>query len=121
MQEDPSTTPTEPAPPQRSLTARAAASIRSTRGALRALWGWPTGRWPTPTVTVLLAAAIILVAAVELLPRAIGDVTLSVRARTEVIELELDPQRKYVWWLPAGSYSLLGKAGARCEQRNRFD
>jgi hypothetical protein len=52
----------------------------------------------------------------------LSDVTLSVRARTEVIELDLDPLRTYVWWLPAGSYSLLtANAGKGCEQRNRFD
>jgi hypothetical protein len=86
------------------------------------LFGVPTGRWPAPTVTSLLVAAVALVGLVELLPKTVSDVTLSVSARTEVIAIELDPQRKYVWWLPAGTYSLLTAAGTTgCEERKRFD
>jgi hypothetical protein len=52
----------------------------------------------------------------------LSDVTLSVRAQTEVLELELQPERTYVWWFPAGSYSLLTAKGATgCEERSRFD
>jgi hypothetical protein len=62
-------------------------------------------QWPgVPTLCVLAAA---LVVGVEFLPRSVFDVTMSVDARTEVVELTLDPQREYVWGLPAGSYSLL--------------
>ena len=68
---------------------------------------WPGGRWPVPTVTSLFVIALLVVAGVELLPKALSDVTSTVRARTEVLELELQPERTYVWWLPRGSYSLL--------------
>ena len=84
--------------------------------------GWPRGHLPVPTVTSLLLAAILIVVTVELLPRSLSDVTLSVRARTEIIELELHPLREYTWWLPAGSYSLLtGKVVDGCTTRDRFD
>jgi hypothetical protein len=90
--------------------------------ALRAPFRWPRGEWPIPTVTSLLFLSLAIVAVVELLPKDISDVTLSVHARTEIVELELDPLRTYVWWLPAGSYSVLtGETGAGCEARNRFD
>jgi hypothetical protein len=83
---------------------------------------WPGGRWPVPTVTSLFVIALLVVASVELLPKALSDVTLTVRARTEVLELELQPERTYVWWLPRGSYSLLtAPNAASCEQRSRFD
>jgi hypothetical protein len=102
-----------------------AALLRGVRGVRRffmALCGFPSGRWPAPTVASLLAAAVLLVGAVELLPKALSDVTLSIRARTEVLELELDPVRSYVWWLPAGTYSLLtAKDGAGCRKRHDFD
>jgi hypothetical protein len=95
---------------------------RATLGAAKAVSGWPPGRWPAPTVTTLLIVAVLLVGAVELLPKTLSDVTLSVRAQTEVLEVELDPKRTYVWWLPAGSYTLLtGEADAGCEHRQRFD
>jgi hypothetical protein len=87
-----------------------------------ALLNWPRGRWPVPTVTSLFLIALLVVASVELLPKGWSDVTLSVRAQTEVLMLELQPARTYVWWLPAGSYSLLTADGAKgCEQRSRFD
>jgi len=95
---------------------------RATLGAAKAVSGWPPGRWPAPTVTTLLIVAVLLVGAVELLPKTLSDVTLSVRAQTEVLEVELDPKRTYVWWLPAGSYTLLtGETGPGCERRQRFD
>jgi hypothetical protein len=87
-----------------------------------ALLNWPGGRWPVPTVTSLFVIALLVVAAVEFLPKGWSDVTLSVRAQTEVLELELQPERTYVWWLPGGSYSLLTAKGATgCEERSRFD
>ena len=65
---------------------------------------------------------VLVVASVELLPKGFSDVTLSVRAQTEVLLLELQPERTYVWWLPGGSYSLLTAKGATgCEERSRFD
>jgi hypothetical protein len=83
---------------------------------------WPGGRWPVPTVTSLFVISAIIVAGVELLPKALSDVTSTVRARTEVLELELQPGRTYVWWLPRGSYSLLTAPDAKgCEHRGRFD
>ena len=86
------------------------------------LLNWPGGRWPVPTVTSLFIISLLVVAAVELLPKGWSDVTLSVRAQTEVLLLELQPQRTYVWWLPGGSYSLLRANEAKgCEQRSRFD
>jgi hypothetical protein len=83
---------------------------------------WPGGRWPVPTVTSLFLISVLVVACVELLPKALSDVTLTVRARTEVLELELQPERTYVWWLPRGTYSLLTAPMApSCEHRSRFD
>jgi hypothetical protein len=95
---------------------------RYTQRVFDALLNWPGGRWPVPTVTSLFVIALLVVAAVELLPKGLSDVTLSVRAQTEVLELELQPERTYVWWLPAGGYSLLTAKGATgCEERSRFD
>jgi hypothetical protein len=95
---------------------------QGTRRFAMALFGYPSGRWPAPTVTSLLVAAVLVVGAIELLPKAMSDVTLSVRARSEVLEIELDRDRTYVWWLPAGRYSLVAaKAVSGCEQRSRFD
>jgi hypothetical protein len=75
-----------------------------------------------PTVTSLFVISLLVVASVELLPKGFSDVTLSVRAQTEVLLLELQPERTYVWWLPGGSYSLLTAKGATgCEERSRFD
>jgi hypothetical protein len=75
-----------------------------------------------PTVTSLFLISALVVAGVELLPKALSDVTLTVRAKTEVLELTLQPERTYVWWLPGGSYSLLTAPGASgCEHRSRFD
>jgi hypothetical protein len=130
-QEAPSTAPTvtepviaaaaiaEPASPAARVRNRA---ILNLKGVLFALSGWPKGHWPVPTVTSLLLLAVILVAAVELLPKRLSDVTLTVRSRTEVLELELQPERTYVWWLPAGSYSLLtAKPETACERRKELD
>jgi len=118
----PVTAASEPGLPAARLETPKRSSRRPLVGAAKAIFGWPRGHWPAPTVTVLLATAVVVVGAVELLPRAISDVTLSVRARTEVLEIDLDPLRTYVWWLPGGSYSLLtAKAGAGCELRDRFD
>jgi hypothetical protein len=119
-------TPTAPETrPQTTRGGLGATLKRSYHGVRRfamALFGYPSGRWPAPTVTSLLVAALVVVAAVELLPKTASDVTLSVRARTEVLELELDPLRTYVWWLPAGTYSLLtAKVGSGCSERKRFD
>ena len=51
------------------------------------LLNWPGGRWPVPTVTSLFVISLLVVAAVELLPKGWSDVTLSVRAQTEVLLL----------------------------------
>jgi hypothetical protein len=112
-----------PSPVRRAgVGARLGSAWRGARRFAMALFGYPSGRWPAPTVTSLLVAALLVVGAIELLPKALSDVTLSVRARSEVLEIELDPDRTYVWWLPAGRYSLLtAKAVTGCEQRNRFD
>ncbi len=104
------------------LRARLKSAWAGVRRFTMALFGYPSGRWPAPTVTSLVVAAVVVVGAVELVPKAVSDVTLSVRARSEVLEIELDPYRTYVWWLPAGRYSLLtAKSGSGCEQRSRFD
>jgi hypothetical protein len=80
----------------------------------------PLLHWPGITTLGLLAVAV--VAGINLLPRSVFDVTLSVEARTEVAELELDPLREYVWGLPAGRFSLLvAEHGHGCEARDRFD
>lgn len=60
----------------------------------------------------MFVLALLVVAAVELLPKSLSDITLTVHARTEVLELSLQPERTYVWWLPAGTYSLLTPANA---------
>jgi hypothetical protein len=119
----------EPAPavapppePIATRPARRAAAGRFAQRVFDVLLNWPGGRWPVPTVTSLFVIALLVVAAVELLPKSLSDVTLSVRAQTEVLVLELQPARTYVWWLPAGSYSLLTAKGATgCEERSRFD
>jgi hypothetical protein len=112
----------EPRVARVSLGARLKGAWSGVRRFTMALFGYPSGRWPAPTVTSLVVAAVVVVGAVELLPKAVSDVTLSVRARSEVLEIELDPDRTYVWWLPAGRYSLLtAESGSGCEQRSRFD
>jgi hypothetical protein len=89
---------------------------------LAAAFNWPGGRWPVPTVMGLLLMSLVVVAGVELLPRALSDVTLTIRARTEVLTLDLERDRTYVWWLPAGRYSLLSASESpQCEQRSRYD
>lgn len=112
------------APPDPASEAPAP-TLRVGRFAERAFDGalnWPGGRWPVPTVTSLFVIAVLIVAGVELLPKALSDVTLTVRAKTEVLELTLQPERTYVWWLPRGRYSLLTAPDATgCEQRSRFD
>lgn len=101
---------------------RLAAAGRYARRLLDGALNWPDGRWPVPTVTSLFVLSALIVAGVELLPKALSDVTSTVRARTEVLELTLQPGRTYVWWLPRGSYSLLTAPDATgCEQRSRFD
>ena len=75
-----------------------------------------------PTATSLFLISLIFVAGVELLPKRLADVTSTVRARTEVLQVELQPERTYLWWLPRGSYSLLTAANAvGCEHRSRLD
>jgi hypothetical protein len=107
--------------PQTEPPARAPFAVRAQR-AFDALLNWPGGRWPVPTVTSLFVISLLVVGGVELLPKALSDVTLSVRAQTEVLVLELQPERTYVWWLPGGSYSLLtAEGGTGCERRSRFD
>ena len=83
------------------------------RGALR----------PIPSMVSLGLIALTVVVSFELLPAAVSDITLSVRARTEVLEIELDPAREFVWWLPAGTYSLVSgdQQGQQCRQRAQFD
>lgn len=89
---------------------------------LDAVLNWPPGRWPVPTITSLFVLSVLIVGGVELLPRGLSDVTSTVRARTEVLELTLHPERTYVWWLPGGQYSLLtAQVAESCEQRARFD
>src|SRR6185503_7570506 len=119
--------PPSPAPPPATETASATVSVRkravlTLKGVLFALVGWPRGHWPAPTVTSLFLMATLLVAAVELLPKRLSDVTLTVHSRTEVVELELQPERTYIWWLPAGTYSLLAAGpDAKCEKRKGLD
>lgn len=123
--------PTEPPVVEPALTEPAAPALRvrvrnrailNLKGVLFALSGWPKGHWPVPTVTSLFLLAVLLVAAVEFLPKRLSDVTLTVHSRTEVIELELQPERTYVWWLPAGSYSLLtAKPETACQRRDALD
>ena len=111
--------PAEQAP---AVAPRRPAAARYAQKVLDFALNWPGGRWPVPTVTSLFVIAALIVASVELLPGTFSDLTSTVRARTEVIELRLQPERTYVWWLPAGSYSLLTAPDARgCEQRSRFD
>lgn len=75
-----------------------------------------------PTATSLLFGSLIIVAGVELLPKSLADVTSTVRARTEVLQVELQPERTYLWWLPRGSYSLLTVADVvGCEHRSQLD
>jgi hypothetical protein len=109
------TPPPAPPPPRRGPAA-------AVKRFLHSLSGWPRGHWPIPTVTSLFVLALLLVAAVEWLPKSLSDVTLTVRARTEVLELELQPEQTYIWWLPAGSYSLLtAKPETACDHRKQLD
>jgi hypothetical protein len=80
----------------------------------------PVLQWPgVPTLCVLAA---LLVLGIDLLPRRVFDVTMSVEARTEVVALTLDPQREYIWGLPAGSYSLLvAKPAKGCDSPTQFE
>lgn len=112
---------TTPAAPERAPRRLAAAASHAGR-LIDSMLNWPGGRWPVPTATSLFALSALIVAGVELLPKALSDVTSTLRARTEVLELALQPERTYVWWLPGGSYSLLTAQVANgCEQRGRFD
>lgn len=86
----------------------------------------PKGPWPVPTATSLFVISLIVVAAVELLPRILVeifvDVTSTVRARTEVLTVELQLDPTYRWWLPSGNYALITAASAvGCEHRSRLD
>jgi hypothetical protein len=115
----------EPAPPARQLPAPLRSALSAIHSFLRqtstGLFGWPR-QLPLPTVPALLLLALIIVPALELLPPTWSDVTLTVRSRTEVVEFELPPGQPYVWWLPAGSYSLLtASEAAGCAKRNDFD
>src|SRR6185369_101300 len=106
-QEAPSTAPAIAEPTPSLITRVRTRAVASLKGILFALSGWPRGHWPIPTVTSLFLLAVLLVATVELLPKRVSDVTLTVHSRTEVVELELQPERTYVLWLPGGTYSLL--------------
>jgi hypothetical protein len=121
----PSPAPDAPLPTAPELAGeprRLGAATRHAGRFIDAALNWPGGRWPVPTVTSLFALSLLIVAGVELLPKALSDVTSTVRARTEVLELTLQPERTYVWWLPGGSYSLLTARVAKgCEERGRFD
>jgi hypothetical protein len=122
----PSSAPAAAAPPPpESVSAAPVAVAIVGRHAHRwfdVLLNWPGGRWPVPTITSLFVISALIVAGVELLPKGLSDVTSTVRARTEVLELTLQPGRTYVWWLPSGSYSLLTAPDAKgCESRSRFD
>jgi hypothetical protein len=109
-------------PPPAAAGMRRATHRRFGRQLLAAALNWPGGRWPVPTVMGLLLISLLVVMGVELLPRALSDVTLTVRARTEVVTVDLEPGRTYDWWLPPGSYSLLtAPTAAPCEHRGRFD
>jgi hypothetical protein len=119
MQEQSPGAPPHDPPDASTVKARAVAAKKW----LDAVFNWPPMGWfPVPTATSLFAVALGIVVIIELLPKGISDVTLSVRARTEVLQFDLDPARQYVWWLPGGSYSLL-KAAAQhgCEARGAFD
>jgi hypothetical protein len=108
----------DPAPS--AATQRLAAVGRGAQRVVDTVFNWPGGRWPVPTVTTLFFASALIVAGVELLPRALSDVTLTVRARTEVLELQLQPDRTYTWWLPHGTYSLITDVSG-CDRRGPFD
>src|SRR5688500_7086366 len=82
---------TQPRMARGGIGARLKSAWSGARRFTMALFGYPSGRWPAPTVTSLVVAAVLVVGAVELLPRAVSDVTLSVRARSEVLEIALDP------------------------------
>jgi hypothetical protein len=114
--------PLTTAPELAAAPRRLDAPVGRTRRLIDAALNWPGGRWPVPTVTSLFVLSVLVVAGVELLPKALSDVTSTVRARTEVLELTLQPGRTYVWWLPGGSYSLLtAQVAEGCEERGRFD
>ena len=122
MSSPPPTSESAPTSAVRGAGGLFAAARRLGRRAFDATLNWPGGRWPVPTVTSLFAIAVLVVAGVELLPTALSDVTLTVQARSEVLEVTLQPGRTYVWWVPRGSYSLLtAPDDAACEQRKRFD
>lgn len=115
----------EPAPPAKLPPAFVGKVLRWPRDFLRqastSLFGWPV-QVPVITVPGLLLLALIIVPALELLPPTWADVTLTVRSRTEIVEFDLPPGQPYVWWLPAGSYSLLTEADALgCTKRDDFD
>lgn len=115
---------TEPAPPAKQIPAPLRGALDAVASFLRqtstGLFGWPP-RVPLPTVPALLLLTLIIVPALELLPPTWSDVTLTVRSRTEVVEFELPPGQPYVWWVPAGSYSLLtASTAAGCSKGDEF-
>jgi len=86
------------------------------------VFNWPRSPWPVPTGTSLFILSLLVVAVVEFLPKGLSAVTMTVSARTEVLELELQPERTYVWWLPVGRYSLVTpRQSAGCEPQSRID
>src|SRR5512138_2251725 len=101
MEQAPPSAPAAPEPDPPAAERVRARALLNLKGILFALSGWPRGHWPVPTVTSLFLLALLLVAIVQLLPKRLSDVTLTVHSRTEVLELELQPERTYVWWLPA--------------------
>jgi hypothetical protein len=122
MEQAPPSAPAAPEPDPPAAARVRARALLNLKGILFALSGWPRGHWPVPTVTSLFLLALLLVAIVQLLPKRLSDVTLTVHSRTEVLELELQPERTYVWWLPAGSYSLLtAKPDSTCDRREKLD
>ena len=116
-----------PAPPPRGRVGdTVATAVRRVGRWLYVALNLPKGPWPVPTATSLFVISLIVVAAVELLPRILVaifvDVTSTVRARTEVLTVELQLDPTYRWWLPRGKYALITAASAvGCEHRSRLD
>jgi hypothetical protein len=120
--EAPSPVPAIAETPPPTATPPRRGPVAAVKRFLHSLSGWPRGHWPIPTVTSLFVLALLLVAAVEWLPKSLSDVTLTVRSKTEVLELDLQPEQTYIWWLPAGSYSLLtAKPQTVCERPKPLD
>jgi hypothetical protein len=93
--------------------------LRACAGSVGALWG---KRFHWPAVWILCALALALVFGVDLIPARVFAVTVSIDAASEVLELELDPRREYVWSMPAGAYSLVTAGDAKgCTATGRFE